>query len=342
MPLPEDEQTVDRRSNRGGAIPTTPDGPRPGGGSGSSSSGSGSSGSSTGGGGSTGTSSASASASSSSSTEAGYRRKAGNRYVQQADNLLAQARSLRRALNKSYGNALQQKLQNVNEILKVQDATLMEGYRERVKSLGGALDDNEKAAASQSSAAGGTMLRERANALSEIAMQGAGESDAMAAQMISLRNWSANQTEVERAKFDTLRSINSGLSDLNVDTKAGRINLQAQGLADKEQLWTNYYNQRSETLTQLGNVLGQRADYLEMAKEYGVGKGGNMKEASQAFMQAANVQGQAWDSPGISKKLKQWSGRGEFEPDRGGSSKLSAAPTVDLGSKPEGATLRKW
>jgi hypothetical protein len=248
------------------------------------------------------------------------------------------------ALRNPYGDALHAKLQDVNEMLKDQDKSLMQGYRARVRSLEGALDDNTKAAGSQTQQNAGNRVREREDALNEIAMQGAGETDAMRAQMMSLRNWQSNQTEIDRAQFDTLRSINSGLTDLNVDTKSGRINLQAQAQADKSQLWTAYYNQRSETLTQLGNIRGQQADYLDMAKEYGVGKGGGTKQAEKAFMAAAKEAGKSWDAPGISKKLKKWDGREEFEGPSQPSARaqLRATPTVDLGERPEGATLRTW
>lgn len=352
MALIEDEQAAGRRKRRGGVIPTTPDGPRPGGGGSGGSGGGGSTGGGgTSGGGGTkpadekaGLTDAEIAQNKADAEEAEYRRKAGNRYLSQAANLEAQARSLQYALKNSYGDALRQKLQNVNEILQVQDKTLMQGYRKRVGSLQGALDDNEKASSTQSMMNEGNRVRERSDALNEIALQGAGETDNMAAQLMSLRNWQANESEVKRAEFDTLRSINSSLTDLNVDTKAGRINLEAQSLADKELLWTNYYNQRGESLTALGNIRGQQADYRDMAKEYGVGGGGSTGGMEKAYMAAAKTAGKAWDSPGISKNLRRWDGRKEFE---GGAqipmgAMLKAGPTVNLGKKPEGATLREW
>lgn len=345
MALVENEQSADRRRARrggGGVIQTTPTGPRGGGGGGSNDggggsntssqnpSGSGSSGSGGGGG----------------SSESDYRRKAGNRYLRQSRNLEAQAKAIQYALRHSFGDALRAKLQDVNEMLRQQDKTLMQGYRERYRSLEGALEDNEKAAGTQTQMNRGNTIRERSNVLSEIAAQGAGESDALSAQMMSLRNWQANQAEIDRSQADTLRSINSGLTDLNVDTKSARVNLVAQAQADKSQLWTNYYNQRSESLTQLGNIRGQQADYLEYAKEYGVGKGGGgaVKQASNAFMRSAKNSGKSWDAPGIPKRLRKWDGRDEFEsaPRPSSQAQLNAAPTVDLGKRPEGSTLRKW
>ena len=328
----------------GGSIPTAPGGTGSTGGGGGYG-GSGSSG--TGSGGCSGTGSSGCAGAYGGAAGGGgggggnYRRKAGKRYLEQAANLEAQARALRRALNHSFSDALQIKLQNVNETLAGQSRTLMDGYRERVASLAGSVADNEKAQASQTVAAGQNRVRERNSAVSEAMAQGAGESDILAAQMMSLNNWQANQNEIQRSLFDTLRSVNSSLTDLNVDTKTGRVNLQAQALADKEQLWTNYYNQRSEAFTQLGNIRGQQADYLDMAKEYGVGHGSNPNAGEHAFMQAAKETGKSWESPGISKKLLRWNGHDDFEASPNGG-KLQAAPTVDLGARPEGATLRKW
>ena len=334
-----DEDGRTRRRRGGGVIPTAPTGPGPGSGGGSGGGGSSDTGTAPGEGGG---GSASGSSGGGGGGGGDYRKKAGQRYLEQARNLQAQADALRYALKHSYKDALRTKLQNVNEVLKGQDKALMQGYRDRVASLAGSVEDNEKAQATQTQAAAGNRIRERNNALGEAMAQGAGESDALAAQVMSLRNWQANQSEIQRSLFDTMRSINSSLTDLNVDTKTGRINLESQALADKEMLWTNYYNQRAESFTQLGNIKGQQADYLDMAKEYGVGKGGGPGAAKKAFMQAAKESGKAWDSPGISKKLKRWDGRDAFEASGGGESRLAAAPTVDLGERPEGATLRKW
>lgn len=332
-------------------IPVAPSGPAPssgtsgpsaggstttsGGGSGTTSTGSGSS--SAGGGSSSGSK-----GSSGGGGGGDYRKKAGRRYLDQAANLEAQARALQLALNKSFGKALRKKLSNVNEVLKDQNSLIMEGYRERVASLEGSIEDNEKAQDTQTRLNDQNRVREQGAALTEAMAMGAGESDALQAQMMALRNWQANQGEIQRSLFDTLRSVNSSLNDLNVDTKTARVNLETQANADKEQLWTNYYNQRSEAYTQLGNIRGQQADYKDMAKEYGVGKGGGKNAGHAAFQNSAKELGKAWENPGVSKKLKRWDGRDEFKPSGTGAPRLAAAPSVDLGKKPEGATLRTW
>jgi hypothetical protein len=277
-------------------------------------------------------------------TEADYRADAAARYRRQAENLEAQAAALRHALKIDFKQGLQTKLSNINLILRQSDNDLLSGYRDRYAQLKGSAEDNAKAQSTQTMGNISNHLRERSDAMSEVAAQGAGESDALAAQMMSLRNWNANQSEIQRSNFDTLRSINSGLTDLNVDTATNRKNLAIQALADKEMLWTNYFNQRSEAWTQLGNIRGQQADYYDMAKEYGgKGDGGqSVKQAERAFMQGAKELGNSWENPGLSKKLRKWDGRPMFEASNTGMSKLQAAPTVDLGERPEGATLRTW
>lgn len=253
-------------------------------------------------------------------------------------------RALKHALNIDLKQGLKTKLGDINQTLHEQQKVLMQGYRERLDQLSGAVEDNDKAHAGQTLAAAGNMVRERQNALSQIALQGAGESDAMAAQLASLRNWNANQNEIERSKFDTLRSINSSLTDLNVDTKTARVNNVLQAQSDKQALWTNYYNQRSEMFTNLGNTQGQIADYQDTAKAYGVGGGSTGGAGGGAFMQASQELGKSYDAPGISNKLMKWKGHADFEskPTKGLSGILASAPTVDLGVAPEGATLRKW
>ena len=98
-------------------------------------------------------------------------------------------------------------------------------------------------------------------------LQGAGESDVLQAQMMSLRNWQFNQTEANRSYYDTLRSLNSSLTDLNVDTKTALANNELQANADREAIWTNYHDRRSEAFTQLGNIRGQQADYYAEAEQ---------------------------------------------------------------------------
>lgn len=275
-------------------------------------------------------------------------RKAARRYLEQAATLQQQIDALRIALGrKGFRKQLRQKLENVSLSMRQADKELMRGYRTRVGSLEQTSEDNLKAGAGQTIAALANRSRERANALSEAMATGAGESDVLRAQEMSLRNWQANQSEVNRSFYDTKSSISASLADLTTDTRSARVSNVAQANADREQLWTNYYDQRSETLTQLGNTLGQQAEYYSLANEARASKRTNRKRkraaaaSGNAFEQASRTAGRAYDSPGVSKKLRKWTGAEDFE-GRLNNSKFSSAPTELALSRPEGATLRKW
>lgn len=214
------------------------------------------------------------------------RNKAANRYNRQAKNLEAQARALQHALNKDLKEGLLQQLGDINQSMHQQGQVIREGFRERMKSLRGAARDNDKAQGQQSMINALNRNRERTSALAEAMSQGAGESDSVQAMMMALRNWNANQSEVERGYFDTLRSIKSSQTDLEVDTKTALMNNQIQANADKEQMFTNYFNQRSDLYTQLGNTRGQQADYYAMAHEMRTGGGGGGKATAKADAKA--------------------------------------------------------
>lgn len=204
--------------------------------------------------------------------------KTNKNFLSQAKILGSQADALKYALDKDkgFGKALKIKLANIAQDLAQQDSLLMEGYRKRMRSLRGASNDNDKASDDQSYANLSNRARERANATSQALSQGAGESDLLRSEQMSLRSWDANQGEINRGYYDTLRSINSSLTDLNVDTKTGRSNLYLQANEDRESVTNNYYSQMAETWTQLGNVYGQAANNQGQAAVYG--KTGDSKD----------------------------------------------------------------
>lgn len=274
------------------------------------------------------------------------KRKASTRYLEQAATMQKQAKALRMALGKKgFRAALETSLANVDLITRQQDRMLRRDFRTRLRSLREAEVDNEKAAAGASYANLANRGQERMAALAEATANGAGESDMLRAQQMSLANWNANQNEINRSFYDTRTSVNASIRDLNADTRTARINVATEADADRQQLWTTYYNQRSETLTNLGNTLGQMAEYYGMAKEAD-GRGGKQrkrtaKASGAAFRQAAKVAGKAYESPGIPKNLRQWEGAPVSE-DRLNNSKFASAGTEIAPKKPEGASLRSW
>jgi hypothetical protein len=273
-------------------------------------------------------------------------RKASTRYLEQAQTLGKQAAALRLALSgKGFRSRLEQGLRNVGRAERITDRATMHDYRERVDMLEQADEDNTKAAAAASFGNLQNRGRERANAMSEAMANGAGESDVLRAQAMSLSNWQANQQEVNRSFFDTQTSINSSLTDLNADTRTARVNNALQADADRNTLWNGYYDQRSEALTNLGNTYGQMAEYFGMAKEQD-GRGGKKQKrfsalSGAAFRRAALATGQSWQQPKLDKDIRQWKGHRDFEGEMNNGS-LSSSTTELSAKKPEGAKLRSW
>lgn len=275
--------------------------------------------------------------------------KAARRYIDQAKAMSGQIAALKNSLSVGFKAALDQRLANIGLVSGQQDALLMEGYQNRIKQLEGSAADNEKAEAGQSFANLSNRARERANAVTEAMNNGAGESDVLKAGMASLRSWSANQGDIQRSFFDTLRSVNSSLTDLNADTKTGRANIASQANADRDSVWSQYYQQRSETYTQLGNLYGQQGELYGMANEQ-KGSKATKRLRKQAvagsdsmFMHASKANGRAYENPGVPAEIMGWQGHGEFTGNQPTGNTIEAAQANEpIATKPEGATLRKW
>lgn len=275
------------------------------------------------------------------------KRKAAQRYIADAQTLDAQIKALKKALTGGFRDALAIRLQNVRLVTRDQDKQLREAYRERVGDLENTAEENAKAAADQTYANLSNKGRERASALAEALLQGAGESDLLRAQQMSLRNWDANQGEVNRGFQDTLSSINASLGDLTVDTRTARLNLETQSHADMGQLWNDFYAQRSEAFTQLGNLYGQQSELYGMANEAVGSKRTRRRRrrtdaaSGDAFMSATAAMSKGYKDPGNSDRLEDWQGAADFE-GRNNSALFENAATTITPARPEGATLRTW
>lgn len=230
---------------------------------------------------------------------------------------------------KGFQQALNTKLANINLYTKGLDDTLLEGYGERANQLGLSRKDNDRALEDTSFSNLINRARERGDVLSEAALQGAGESDTLKSQMLALRNWDANQGEANRSFFDTMRSINSAVTDLNNDTLNARVNLYTDRENSKEQAYSNYYNQRADAYTQIGN-----ASANPYSNQYGKQKG--------AYGKVAELTGMAYKSKGIPDSVKNWEGSEQAVEQKLNNTLVQNSVTNLAEKKPEGATLRSW
>lgn len=300
----------------------------------------------------------------------------GRQYQNAARDLKWQIRALKDAINREFRQSRRQNIRDINLMLGQQLDQLKEAAGLRGASFLESADDAEKATADVQEAGFRNLVRERADSLTAILQQGAGETDAVRSMLMNARNWSANTSEANRAYFDTMQSINQGIIDLNIDTKATMSNahMTAEGLRDEQ--WQNYYNRRSEAMTELGNLYASRASLLDQASEMGAGadkgkgKKGKDKDALFAgggvlpgtknftdgsrtkemgarkgmkkyYAAAANELGKSY----VQKPLPEWIEEFEAAPlqqRRQENSNLAAAPTMEGVQRAQGATLRTW
>lgn len=274
------------------------------------------------------------------------KKKTGQKYLEQAANLSEQAKAIRQALNSEFGAARDNNLADISRTLGAQLDSLMAGQKLRAQEFIQAGLDTEAATGAQQETAFSNAIRERQDTLSNILEQGAGETDTMRAMLMSARNWNANAAEGNRAYFDTMRSVNQGIVDLNIDTKAGLSNAFSGAEAERDRIWQDFYNRRTEAFNNLGNVYGQQADYYASAKEMGVKpKKGAEKTAEdamkKAFANSALESGKGYTQEALPEWISSFTGQDRLRAKQSNTD-LAAAVKIDKVAKAEGATLRRW
>lgn len=274
------------------------------------------------------------------------KKKAGKRYLESAANLELQAKALRHALKIDFAKSRDNNLGDVGRVLAGQLAQLKLGHAQRSQSFLEAADNTEKATAATLGQGTTNLVRERQDSMSSLLEQGAGETDTMRTMLMAARNWYANAQEANRAYFDSNQSINAGIVDLNIDTRSSMANAFTSSEAERDRLWQDFYNRRSESFTQLGNIKGQQADYYAQAKEMGAKpkKGAEKaaeKEMEKSFMDASKEAGKTYTQKGLPNWIADFKGQRAVE-SKQANTNLAAALTMDEIEKAEGATLRKW
>ena len=209
----------------------------------------------------------------------------------------AQVSALEKLLNSGFEEALSQRLSNIGKTYRQGDRILLSGYDERAANLSELRRDAERSEAGSSFANVGNRARETNDVLAEAASQGAGETDLLNAQLMAVRNWAANQGEVNRAFYDSISSNNAATVDLNADTKSARFNLAQQMLSDKEQATATYANQMADAATQLGNIQGN-----PYSSAY------NADGGEDAWDQMVSAATRVFNNRGVSSKVTDWEG----------------------------------
>lgn len=241
-------------------------------------------------------------------------------------------KALKALLNGGFAKARNQHLANIDKMYATEDADLLKGYQDRANQLGLARTDNDKSEADASFANLANRARETQDILAQTAEQGAGESDTAKAQLMALQNWDANQGEVNRSYFDTVRSVNNAVNDLNVDTRTARINLATQMLGDKQQAWANFQNQMVETATQAANLTAN-----PYSNAY--------KKGSGYYKDVVKNASKVWENPGVDKAITDWEGAAQPQEGKLNNTMVKNVATVQQPKKPTGAStgaLKAW
>ena len=272
--------------------------------------------------------------------------KAGQRYLTQAGNLEHQATALKTALAKSFGSNRDIMLGNIGKNVTAQLGLLKSSHGERAKTFLDSAADNDKAAGGMEESGFSNLIRERQDAMTNILEQSAGETDAFRAMLLSARNWHANAQESNRNYFDTLRSVNSGITDLNVDTRSAMTNVHWDAEAERSRVWQDFYNKRTEAFQKIGDIRGQQADYYANAIEMGVkpktgAEAQATKEMKSNYNAAAAESAKGYSFQGPGSNITAWKGQEQVE-GRRSNTNLAAAVTLGPAAKAEGSTLRKW
>jgi len=239
-------------------------------------------------------------------------------------------------LSGAFGKQRDTKLGNIEQAFKASDSNLLKGYNQALEGLRTTSKDNDKSEGDSSFENIANAVRERGEILAEIGNNGGGETDALRGQLAALRNYTANQGEVNRSFFDTLGSVNRSITSLNVDTATSRSGLWNSAEADRESAWANFYNQQADTWTQITNIENSNNNTATDSSEAYV------KSQADSGKKAAEFAGSSYAKRG-NDGLSAWDGKGETEQRKLNSA--NAAATINLGGpmkRAEGATLRKW
>jgi len=273
--------------------------------------------------------------------------RAGKSELQKARDLEAQLEAFRIALSsQGLAKARRQNVRDVERALLSQLNEAKEAATQRYDAFLTAGQNAEIDTGRVLESGISNAVRERAEAMTQLLTQGAGETDAVRALLMAARNWQANAGEANRAYYDTMASTNAGITDLSLDTETAMANAWRGAESEKDRLWQEYYKSRADTLTSRSNVYNQMMAHYRVAEAYDVEpKKGKKKEAKAGIEEDSVASAKTLSKSYRQKKLPGWiSGysAGPQLPARQSNSELASAMTIEPSVKAEGASLRKW
>lgn len=280
--------------------------------------------------------------------------------------------SLARLVNGGLEGVLKNGIASVNASLKTKMDQINKTYSTSLDSFKANQRDNTSSEGDDSFMNVLNRARETGDLTTMATEQGAGESDLLKTQLQAVRNWSANQNEINRSFFDTESSINSGITDLNNTTKTSKINEEMSANATTASLYDDYFSTLSDTYSQMANLDQQNflltgeitsvkdsqkqsrdlLKHLDRGKSWESYKAPKINTKLQPVSKtqykgkyddkAAEVASRTWKDPGVSEATKNWQGERLRSVGLTNSIARGNAPDAPKRKRPEGSTLKSW
>lgn len=156
--------------------------------------------------------------------------------------------------------SIDEKLLREVGILLSNDAKIKLNYFDLAK-------DNDEAESDTSLSNLSNQRRERAQSLAQVQAQGGGETDALKAQGVALRNWAANQQPSNRSYSDSLTGVNNSIVDSDVTTGTNITNAIEQADTNKRDAFNQHKESVGAVLTTNIDLYGKMSDYYRQTSD---------------------------------------------------------------------------
>ena len=272
--------------------------------------------------------------------------KAATRFLAQAERLKQQAEALKVALGSSgFQAVLRRELENADLEYNEEDALILAQYgrgKSALEQQAGTAEDSRARTLQES---GQNAARERNEALQQGIANGVGATDMLRAQSASLRNWSFNVGQVQANYTDEISSLQSEHSQMVNSVVTARQAAWREREQQRSQLYRGFHDNYGQVLTEVGNKLGEAAQYYDMANEQVESKTSKDKAKSTSdaalslYRQAALQAGKGYVERATPATISAWEGTAKIENTT--DARQWGQPAISV-KDAEGATLRKW
>jgi hypothetical protein len=226
---------------------------------------------------------------------------------------------------------------NANAAMEAAFKGIQSTYDQALENYNGLLDQNEQDEASKTAANITNRARERMSLLQQAATQGAGETDQLRAQVQAFLNADQNQSEVDRAFFDTQGQINSQVAGANSQAEAQRRSAYNQNQEAIGSAWNDFWKNQGDTWTNIQRTAAGNANTdTDYSTGFNAQFGGKdpVKEAAAAAGQTYKIQDKEDDF------FTKFANRQDGRQTQITSTNRAGTSTIKAPKAAEGATLR--